>query len=85
MWFKGIHIDPNPGMPILIRSPFYLDSQLNTIESTVKITYLPTGTVIKVNDSPSSFLNKEKAFDKLRKLVPNFDINDVLVEQFRFA
>lgn len=51
----------------------------------IKLTHLPSGTVIIENSSFSSFLNRERAFERLKELVSEYRKEDVLIEAFRTA
>lgn len=54
-------------------------------EAEIKLTHLPSGTVIIENSSFSIFLNRERAFERLRELVPDYKREDIQIDTFRFA
>lgn len=56
-----------------------------SIESEIKLVHYPTGIIIVENFSRSAFRNREKAFEKLKELVPDYKLEDILVERFSFA
>lgn len=54
-------------------------------EAEIKLIHLPTGTIIIENSSFSSFLNRERAFEKLKETVPDYKLEDVQIKTFRNA
>lgn len=55
------------------------------MESEIKLIHLPTGTVIIENESRSSHVNREKAFERLKEIIPDYKREDILIEKFTLA